>query len=70
MSTAGVKNWQSAQIEFLGVVAERTEAHTEHLRCASLHSARSFKGQRDVVAIELFAERFEVEPFFQIGETG
>ena len=45
VSTAAAKNWQSADVELLGVVAERAEAHSEHFGGPGLHAAGAFERQ-------------------------
>ena len=61
-----VKNWRSPKIELLGVVPERTERHSQHFRGFRLNSPRPFKRERDVMPVELLAQRLEVESLFQL----
>ncbi len=56
-----------AQLELLRVVAERAEAHAQHLGRLHLHAASPFERQRHVVAVHLFALRLQVESLGQIG---
>ena len=60
----------SPQIEFLGVVAERPEAHAKQVRGLGLHASAPLECQRDVMAIELLSLRLEIETFLNIRQTG
>src|SRR5947209_81384 len=54
------KECQLAEVVFLDVVAERPEAHPEHLRGFHLHAARAFERLRDIAALDLLHVSFEV----------
>src|SRR4030095_9304860 len=59
-------DWPSPDVEFLRVVPEGSEAHTEHLGRLHLNAARALERQRDVMAVEILAARFEVEPLAKV----
>ena len=59
-----------AKLVFLGVVAERAEAHSEHLGGLHLHAAGALEGERQVVTIERLAAGFQVESLAEVRQTG
>src|SRR5437764_7240498 len=54
----------SAQVVFLYVIAERTEAHSEELRGLDLHAAGARERLRDVPALDLLHVRLEIDAAF------
>jgi hypothetical protein len=56
----------SSNIEFLGVIPERPEAHAEHLGGLDLYATSTLERQRNVMTVEVLSSRLKVEPFAEI----